>query len=149
MPQRKQKPTPITADNEYTRFLKSIEPVIISLVESRFRADRDQYFNEESKRLSIAWRCIPFKVKDDCFDAHATLVVKLGSAKARSKPSVEINATFEMHFHGAKPINRAFVDRFADSEVRLVIWPYFREYVSSVSGRMYIPPIILPLGTRD
>ncbi len=149
MTKRKQKPTPITADSDYTLFLKTIEPIIISLVDSRFRVDREQYFNEESKRLSIAWRCVPSKVKHDCFDAYATLIVKLGSTKARSKPSVEINATFEMHFHGAKPINRAFVDRFADSEVRIVIWPYFREYVSNISARMHIPPIVLPFGTRD
>lgn len=148
MPQRKQKLTPTTADSDYTLFLKSVEPIIISLVESSFRVDREQYFNEESKRLSIAWQCVPSKVKHNCFDAHATLVVKLGSPKPKSKPSVEITAVFEMHFHGAKPINRAFVDRFADSEVRLVIWPYFREYVSSVSGRMHVPPIVLPFGTR-
>lgn len=149
MPKRKQKRTHITADSDYTFFLKSIEPIIISLVGSRFRVDREEYFNEESKRLSIAWRCVPSKIGHDCFDAHATLIVKLGSTKARSKPSVEIDATFEMHFHGAKPINRAFVERFADSEVRIVIWPYFREFVSSVSGRMHIPPIVLPFGTRD
>ena len=148
MPRRKQKHTLTTADAEYTRFLKSVEPITISLIESRFRIDRDQYFREGPKNLSVDWRCVPSNVHDDCFDANAMLIVKLGSTARQSKPTVEISANFEMHFHVDKPLNRAFVDRFADSEVRIVMWPYFREYVSNVSGRMHIPPLLLPFATR-
>ena len=150
MPQRKQKRTTITADGDYTQFLKAIEPFTIALVESRFRVNRDQYFNERSNKLSVAWRCVPVEVGDDYFEADAKLIVRLGSSAARkSKPVMEIIAIFRMHIHAPKPINRVFVDRFADSEVRILIWPYFREYVSSVSGRMHIPPLVLPFGTRD
>jgi len=148
MPRKKQKRALITADSDYTQFLKSIDPIIIALVDSRFRVDRDQYFDKGSKKLSVAWSCVPVVVKSDYFEADANVVLKLGS-EGKARPCVEIRATFQMHIHAAKPIVRAFVDRFTDSEVRILIWPYFREYISSVTGRMHIPPIILPMATRD
>ena len=148
MPRKRQKRTHITAEAGYTQFLKSIEPIIISLADSRFQVNREEYFKEGQKSLAVAWRCAPSNVRRDCFDARAKLIVKLGSADGKSKASVEVHATFEMHFHATAPVNPAFVDRFADSDVRIVIWPYFREYVANVSGRMHIPPIVLPFGTR-
>jgi hypothetical protein len=30
------------------------------------------------------------------------------------------------HIHVPKPLNRAFLERFTDSEVRILLWPYFR-----------------------
>jgi len=148
MPRKKQKRTPITADSDYTQFLKSIDPITIALAGSRLSVDRDRYFDEGPKRLSVAWSCVPVTVKKDYFEAEAKVIVKLGS-EGEAKPSVQIEATFQMHIHAGRPIVRAFVDRFADSEVRILIWPYFREYVSNVTGRMYIPPVILPMATRD
>jgi len=150
MPQKKRKHAVITAESDYTQFLKSIEPITISLINSRFRVDRDQYFTEKQKKLSINWSCVPKETGDDYFEANAEVVVRLGSLiGGKFKPSVEINATFEMHLHASKPIDPALVKRFADGEVKIMIWPYFREYVSSVSGRMHIPPLLLPFGTRN
>ena len=147
MPQRKQKLT-LTADANYTRFLESIVPFGIAVVDSRFRLDRDQYFEAESKRLSAAWKCTPIEVGEEYFEADAELSVNLTAPK-RKKPLVEIRATFRMHIHAAKPINEEYVDRFANAEVRILVWPYFREYVTSVCGRMHIPPIVLPLSVKD
>ena len=147
MPQEKKKRALTTAEADYTQFLKSIEPITIALIKSRFRVDRDQYFTERPRRLSIAWHCTPVDVGSSHFEANAEIFVKLGSS-SKSKPSVEVEATFQMHIHAAKPIDRRFVDRFAESDVGILIWPFFREYVSSVSGRMHIPPIILPVVIR-
>ena len=149
MPRRKQKHIPNTADSDYTEFLKSLEPITIALAESRLRVDHDRYFSERSMKLSVAWHCEPIDVQDDYFEADANLILRLGPSAAKSKPTVEIDVTFRMHINAPKPINRALVDRFTDSDVRILIWPYFREYVSNATGRMHIPPIMLPLGVRE
>jgi hypothetical protein len=59
---------------------------------------------------------------------------------------VSIAATYDLHFH-AKVKPKPLVDKFCNSDLRLIVWPYFREYVTDVSARMYIPPVILPLAT--
>jgi len=149
MSPKKQKHTQIKADAGYTQFLKSIEPITIFLLESRFRVDRDRLFKERSGKVSVAWKCVPVEVGGDYFEADASLKVKAGRATGKSKPYVEIDATFRLHLHAPKPIIRAFIDRFTDSEVRILIWPYFREYVTNITGRMSIPPVVLPLGARE
>ena len=148
MPLKRQKHTAITVDGGYTQFLKTIEPVTIALVNGHFRADRDRYFEERRKELSVAWRCIPVEIGDDYFEADATIKIILKTASKKSKPAIEIIATYRLHIHAPKPISKEFIARFVDSEVRLLFWPYFREYASSVSGRMHIPPIMLPMATR-
>ncbi len=63
-------------------------------------------------------------------------------------PSMQLATTFDLHFH-AEGITKALVDTFSNAEFRFIVWPYFREYVSDVSSRMYIPPIIIPLSTEQ
>ena len=82
MPQRKQSHT-LAADAHYTRFLKSMVPFGIAVVESRFRLDRDKYFETESKRLSAAWKCDAVEVGDEYFEADAELSVKLTAPKQK------------------------------------------------------------------
>ena len=147
MPRKKQNHT-LAVDSNYARFLESMVPFGIAVVESKFRLDRDKYFETESKRLSAAWKCTPVEVGDEYFEADAELSVKLTAPKQK-KPLVEIMATFRMHIHAAKPINQEYVNRFTNSEVRILVWPYFREYVTGVCGRMHIPPIVLPVSIKD
>jgi preprotein translocase subunit SecB len=147
MPSKKQSHT-LALNADYTRFLKSIEPLGIAIVGSEFRVDRSRVFGNKTKHVSIAWGCKPIKIAEDYFEADAELTVKI-SERTAAKPVAEIRATFRMHLHAMKPINKDFVERFTDSEVRILVWPYFREYVTNVCGRMQIPPISLPLGMKE
>jgi preprotein translocase subunit SecB len=146
MPKRKTKRTPTRtaiAEDGYTGFLRSVELFGIAVIDSEFQVDRDKYFEEEDKSLSVLWKCQPTEVGDDYFEADARLSVKLRAGK-EANPLLKLDATFRLHMHAPKPLNREFIDRFADSEVKIIIWPYFREYVTSVCGRMHIPQITLP-----
>jgi preprotein translocase subunit SecB len=77
------------------------------------------------------------------FDVRAKLEVTVTGRKTKAH-LVEIVASFDVHFH-SEELPKQLVERFCNSEARLIVWPYFREYVSDVSSRMYIPPVILPL----
>lgn len=128
--------------DNYTDFVRSLELVIIALTGSTFRIKRDEYF-KGSHDLVVEAGFKPKKVAENHFDLQAELKVKLVSKK--STALLELTATYELHFHGEPPLDAKLVRRFAESDARLVVWPYFREYVSDVSARMYVPPILLPL----
>jgi hypothetical protein len=61
------------------------------------------------------------------------------------KEALRVKATFEGHFHGASPIQREHAERFVSSELRVVVWPYFRQFISDTTARMSVRPIFIPV----
>jgi preprotein translocase subunit SecB len=133
--------TAVQIDPEYTQFLQSVELISISIVHSSFRIRRDEYLRSEDTQNEARLRCTPIEVGDGSFDLRATLKL---TASSEHRPLVRLFATYELHFH-SKNVTRERVERFASNEVRVVIWPFFREYVASATARMHVPPIILPI----
>jgi Preprotein translocase subunit SecB len=132
---------------DYTEFLKSLDLSGIALAESKVTGDRTKYLDVPDHEISMGWRCKPFAVGKSRFDVRADLTV------AVSKPKSDIHffdltASYVLHIHAGVAFPYEHVERFCSSEVRLIIWPYFREYVASVCSRMHIPPVILPLANR-
>ena len=136
------KPKLVKADT-YTEFVRSLELIIIALTSSSTRIRRDEYFEEKKRDLSVAMTLKPKRLSRDHFDLQAEATVKL--TRKRSDCLFDLSVTYELHFHAKPPVDAKLVRRFADSDAHLVLWPYLREYVSDVSARMYIPPILLPL----
>ena len=60
---------------------------------------------------------------------------------------VEITAQYGAHYTVDSRINlpEKFVKFFARTVSMLHIWPYWREYVQSTTGRMGLPPLTVPL----
>lgn len=132
----------------YTEFLQSMELSLIALTETTLKVDRDKYFDEKNHAISMEWGCKPLKSGRDNFDVRAELTVKVSRPKAQA-PFLELEAAYTLHVHCAKDFPAELVERFCNAEVRLMVWPYFREYVTSMCGRMHIPPVFLPLAARD
>jgi preprotein translocase subunit SecB len=132
----------------YTRFLKSMELSLIALAETNAKIDRDKYFAEQNHSISMEWGSKPLESEQDNFDVRAELKVKVSRPKAQT-PFLELEAAYVLHVHCAKDFSAEYVERFCSAEVRLMVWPYFREYVTSMCGRMHIPPLFLPLAARD
>jgi hypothetical protein len=78
------------------------------------------------------------------FDANGRFSIVVSEEK-KSVPALVIECTFETHFHCKSPVVREMAERFTASELRLVLWPYFRELVFDLCGKMSIPPITIPL----
>jgi preprotein translocase subunit SecB len=132
----------------YTGFLKSLELSLIGLTETSVKVDRDEYLNEENHAISMAWGSKPLKSGREYFDVRVELTVKVSKPKAQ-KHFLELKVAYLLHVHCIKDFPAEHVDRFCNAEVRLMIWPYFREYVTSMCGRIHIPPVFLPLAARD
>jgi preprotein translocase subunit SecB len=136
------KPELAKADS-YTDFVQSLELIAIALTTSSVRIKRDEYFKAREPDLTVAVALKPKRLSRDHFDLQAEAKVRL--TRRRSGRLFDLSVTYDLHFHAKPPIDAKLVRRFADSGAHLVLWPYLREYVSDVSARMYIPPILLPV----
>jgi preprotein translocase subunit SecB len=137
--EKKAKPT-------YAEFIGSLQLNTIYLREAACEIDRDSFWQNQDQKITYDLSASPTKIDDDYFDASATLVVNVVGEKSKTK-LIKISAKYDFHVH-TKLASKEFIEKFCGSEVRLIIWPYFREYVSETSSRMYIPPIILPLSDK-
>jgi preprotein translocase subunit SecB len=129
--------------DSYANFIRSLELITIGLMNSSARIKRDAYFGEKALDLSVALTLNPKTLSRDHFDLQAEAKVKL--TRRRAECLFELSVTYDLHFHAKPPISATLVRRFADSDAHLILWPYLREYVSDVSARMYVPPILLPV----
>jgi preprotein translocase subunit SecB len=138
------KPKAARADR-YADFIRSLDFIAIALTDSRTRIKPDEYFKAKERDLTVAVRLNPKRLSRNHFDLQAEANVRL--TRKRSDWLFDLSVTYELHFHAKPPIDVKLVRRFADSDAHLVLWPYLREYVSDVSARMDIPPILLPVST--
>ena len=140
-----------SADLTYELFLKSVKPIGLGLIESSSKLNRGAYVRVRNQKnggastISTEYKLLA--ADSDYFDATGkfSLVV---AQKRNSTPALRIECTFETHFHCKAPAQKDLADRFTASELRLVLWPYFREFVFDLCGKMSIPPITIPLTTN-
>jgi len=137
-------------DSAYEDFLRGVKPVALGLVECSSRLDREA-LGRLTVRKDGGVRIISteynLKAADGgYFDATGRFSLAVAE-RAKSTPALFIQCTYETHFHCKAPVRRDLAERFTASELRLVLWPYFRELVFDLSGKMSIPPITIPLAT--
>jgi preprotein translocase subunit SecB len=130
--------------SSYTSFLRSIEPFFISLTDSSFHGDREQYFEHQKHELDVDWKTEVTKQWEESFDVRANVKIRM-FAPASKRDFFTLTASYLLHVHAPAPLDPQYVKKFTESEVRLIIWPYVREYATSVFGRMHVPPAILPV----
>jgi preprotein translocase subunit SecB len=128
----------------YPVFLSALELYRIALVRSTCRVNREEYLKVEDADINFRLSSTSRDIQETHFDACSTLRLNVRSEKTRAL-QLWVSATYELHFHGDSPLAPKFIKRFCESEIKLIVWPYFREYIGNISSRMHIPPFILPL----
>ena len=128
----------------YPSFLRSLDLFSISLTNSTFHADRDQYFEHTKHELDVEWKTDVAGRWEESFDVRVDIKIGI-SAPTAKQAFFLLNASYLLHVHAPAPLDYDHVKRFADSEVRLIVWPYAREYATSIFGRLHVPPAILPV----
>src|SRR5579863_2152425 len=134
----------MTTSESYSRFLRSLRLMGIALIDSRFLIDRQRYFEDQEERIFSDLGCDVAELKGNHFELRAKMVLKSSQSK-RQQGSLLIEATYLLHYHTDGKAVPELVERFAKGEADIVIWPYLREYVTSMCGRGHIPPITLPM----
>ena len=136
---------PEQEDNNYIEFLKNIELVALALNRSGAEINRELYEGSASSR-NISAKSRLSDLSDTSFDAVGSF--ELTVRNKADKTALKVECVFEGHFHSEKLLTRSFAERFVDSELRLVMWPYFRQFVFDITARMWIPPVLIPFSTR-
>jgi hypothetical protein len=133
---------------EYSTFLKGVKLFIIALDNVSSDIDRERYW-ECSERKGGMVRAIEasyeaMAIEGKHFDVVGRLQMKILS-KSDNSELVRIACQYSSHFHASIRVDKRVAQKFANAEAKIVIWPYFRQLVSDISGRMHIPPVIVPL----
>jgi preprotein translocase subunit SecB len=146
MPKARNTASPIS-DDHYLAFIKTIHLSGLGMDDSNCRIDRSGFanaFSEESKA--------PVEVsgQHEVQNSGPNSFIVLGRYKVSVKGGkgselMQISCTYSALFSTDKKAKPALVERFAENEVRLVFWPYFRQFVSDSTFRMSINPLLLPL----
>jgi hypothetical protein len=137
-----------SADAAYEHFLKHVRPIGLGLLESTCKLNRSAYGqlmsqkNRAGRLISTEYKLVA--AEGGYFDATGRFSLAVAEHQ-KATPALAIEAFYETHFHCKAPVNRELAERFVASELRLVMWPYFRELVFDLCGKMSIPAITIPL----
>jgi hypothetical protein len=139
-----------SADSRYEQFLQTVQPIGLGLAKASLQLDRRAYVKAKEQKNG-ATRVISTEYKllnaeEGHFDATGSFSLTVTGGKS-SGPALTIECIYEAHFHCKAPVDRDLAERFTTSELRLVLWPYFREMVTNYCGKMCISPITIPLST--
>ena len=142
------KSSPTSRDQRYALFLKGIRLLGFGMLESHTKQDRAAYVelhekNRLTRRISTEYRTM--EIDKDFFNASAKLSLLMEDKKAPGALVVGVECTYVAHFHcDGCQITKELAERFTESELRLVVWPYFRQFVNDATSRMAIQPIVIP-----
>ena len=147
---KKKTNTELSTKSAYRRFRDGITLYALGMDELVTKLDREAYTAAHSESSKDIVREI--KVSMSVIDAsneHFDVAGKFDLSIYTEAGSNLLNLSIVMsaHFHTDEEVPDGFAQDFADTEGRLIFWPYFRQTVSDISSRMYIAPIIVPLIT--
>jgi preprotein translocase subunit SecB len=139
-------------EEAYDAFLRGIELFALGMdsVEAKLkRAEYSAAHADESTKIEKTVEST-FSLSDlaeDFFDISADFVFTMQAEG--QEPFLRIAVAYEAHFHWNQSVaSQNEVERFAQSEARLIFWPYFRQAVSDISARMHIRQVTVPLTLR-
>jgi hypothetical protein len=142
----------IQNDKAYESFIEGLQLIDLALKSSTSTLDRDAFFDILGKRKTVirAFRD-DYKITEvgkKYFEAEGRFTLSV-SETAESAAVLKMEFVFEIHMHGAAPIWKEGAERFVQSELRLVLVPYARQFVASMTSQMGIPPVVIPLATKE
>jgi hypothetical protein len=147
----KKKRTSAADDRRYDQFLRRLKLFGLALDRAECHIDRAAYFalldrrKDAARNISANYELK--RVKDDFFDAVARFILEVRDEKGK-REALRLTCSFILHFHGDRAVDQSLAKQFTASELRLVVWPYFRQFVSDITARMSIPPVNVPLATE-
>jgi preprotein translocase subunit SecB len=141
------------SDSQYDKFLESIEPFSVSLNSCSASIDRYRNWQARRKKLRpISHISADYEVEwvgEKAFDIIGKMAVTTEHPETNER-ILHIECAFETHFHrGAALIHKDYVSRFAQGELRVFIWPYFRQFIADITSKMGIAPIMIPITVRE
>lgn len=131
---------------DYAAFIGQIELIDLWLqssnVENRYGPERP---DQAGLGISTESRFEPFEDGFRGFDAYHRYQVRV---ERDGDILAEVEATFGVRFRSDQPMTPDIFDVFAEVNLPVNTWPYFREFLSTTMGRMGWTPFTLPAFKR-
>jgi preprotein translocase subunit SecB len=138
-------------NKKYEGFVQSLRLVGLGLKDTSSSIDRKAFFSldQKSKRAVTTFEHTYrlTRVEAKYFDSEGRFTLAVAES-ADAKPALRIECTFQVHIHTDAPFPKSFAEKFSNSELRLILVPYARQFVSGITSQMAIPPVVLPLIIR-
>lgn len=149
----KEKNLPSKLDQEYSKFLRGIKLIGLGLEHCNTRLDRDAYYElyekkRSARKISADYQLV--EAQKEFFNVLAKFRLSVEDKRDSSSTTLLIECAYAAHFHcAAHGITQELAQRFTESELRLVVWPYFRQFVNDLTARMAITPILIPFSAAS
>ena len=141
-----------STDSGYESFLKGLGSVSLGLESCSARLERSGYWDLQTRRKdSVRILRDEYKlarIHKEYFNVSAEFTLDVRDAKT-SGGVLNVSCVFRGHIHGKAPIDAEHARRFTDSDLRIVVVPYFRHFVSDITARMTIPPLFVPFALES
>lgn len=127
---------------DYRAMLKHVQLEDISLEECSAKVRRDK----PDKSVGIA---VKDKISAELQGENSVQIDHsyelVASPGAKKDFVLKIACVFRLRYSSNEPLTEDFLEIFRKRNVPLNTWPFFRELVQSITQRMNLPPLTLPL----
>jgi hypothetical protein len=142
----KNPPTP----KKYSDFIGKISLQGVGLDSATAKVDRNSLAKPlpkgETLAVNLDAKFGVLHLSDESLVASATFKL-IQTNKEIEDPILLIECSFSALFNLGVPADDETAQRFANTEAKLVFWPYLRHFIADTSYRMAINPVLLPLIT--
>lgn len=128
---------------EYRRYLQELRLVDITLEEIRCSGDRS-IISPDMPSLSVEIQRT-FKCQGTETLRPALLLEYVIQGDQGETKIIQLRATYRIHFEVSTPLPSEFFTIYSNVSADMQTWPFLRELASSITGRMGVPRLVLPL----
>ena len=137
--------SPRLSPKDYKKILDNVQLDLISLESCSAKANQDK-FGKQMK--SIVKDKVSFNLLNEnevMFIQHYDFICTKTNQK---EYALKISCAFSAKFSSMEPLSNDFLEIFSKVNIHVNTWPYFREFIQSITQRMSLPPVTLPLLKR-
>ena len=69
----------------------------------------------------------------------------IGKDKSTKSEFLNISVTYGLILYSKEKFSKDFFDIYEKTSLPINVWPFVREFVNSITARMNVPPLTLPL----
>jgi len=135
-----------TSKEKYNQILAGLELEQLIVEKETFERDVEQ----NPKRTSVhIQRNNEAQVADDKYSFRIRDMLHIeGLNEGSETPLFIVDLVLVLKYKSKKPTTKTFLKQFADTNLDIHSWPYFRELVQTATNKMNLPPLVLPLNLK-
>jgi len=127
--------------DEYRRILEQVSLQSILMDACSVKTRREKLGS--NMKLDVRHKT-SYQIEDD---SHATVISDyeiVATKTTRKEFAVKIGCVYRVLLTSESPFSEDFMDIYAEVNLQVNTWPYFREFVQSMIQKAGLPPLTLP-----